>query len=105
MKGVENMCDKNEIIKLFYIEHMNCVAIARLLHITKQYTSRIVNLNPRHSMEKAYQSTIRSQNRKIKDRESKRAKREQERLSRDIMNVQHNKDVIEISHSKYEYKF
>lgn len=96
------MSSKSEIILMYYEEKLNIIQIANKLNISKQYVSKIVRKDFRHSLEKEerkYQTTIRRKQQKSLDKKKSREKRKNDNSYEQLM-CQHNKAVAELSKGK-----
>lgn len=96
------MSSKSEIILMYYEEKLNIIQIANKLNISKQYVSKIVRKDFRHSLEKEerkHQTTIRRKHQKSLDKKKCREKRKCDNSYEQLM-YQHNQATAELSKGK-----
>ena len=96
------MSSKSKIILMYYEEKLNIIQIANTLNISKQYVSKIVRKDFRHSLEKEerkHQTTIRRKQQKSLDKKKNREKRKSDNSYEQLM-YQHNQATAELSKGK-----
>ncbi len=100
------MSKKSQIIILYYEEKYNIIEIASKLNISKQYVSKIVRSDYRHSGEKQERKIQNRKNRKLKQKPYKKAYKKRKQLERKNDNSyeqlmwQHNQATSELSGRK-----
>ncbi len=60
----EKMIDKQQILDLYYNQHLKQTEIAKIVGTTNQYVSKIVKADSRNNQEKEYRKQINSKQRK-----------------------------------------
>lgn len=97
------MSKKTEIIILYYEEKFNVIQIAKKLNISKQYVSKIIRSDYRHSTEKEKRKDETKIRRNEQTRPFKKAYKKRKSLERKSDNSyeqlmwQHNQDTAELS--------
>ena len=92
---------KEQIINLFYIEHLKVKDIADKLNCSSAYITKIVKQDIRYIEEKEYRINITKDKRKIAKNEFTKNKREKQRIEDNycIVQLQHRQDSKELSKS------
>ena len=94
---------KEEIIRLFYLEHLKVNKIAKEVNTSSAYITKVIKQDTRYAEEKQHRKTISKEKRKIAQNNFIKGKREQMRREDNYLFVkaQHQQDVIELSKSKH----
>lgn len=94
---------KDNIIDLFYIEHLKVKDIAEKVNTSSAYITKIVKKDNRYFQEKIYRKTISKDKRKIDQNNFIKNKREKQRIEDNysIVQVQHEQASKELSKSKH----
>lgn len=94
---------KDNIIYLFYIEHLKVKDIAEKVNTSSAYVTKIVKKDNRYLPEKIYRKTISKDKRKIDQNNFIKNKREKQRIEDNysIVQVQHEQASKELSKSKH----
>ena len=71
---------KENIINLFYIEHLKVNEIAEKLSFSSAYITKIIKQDNRYLQEKEYRKTVSKTKRKIAQNNFIKAKRERKRI-------------------------
>lgn len=101
------MSKKSQIIILYYEEKFSTIEIANKLNVSKQYVSKIVRSDYRHSVEKEERKIQNKFIRKQKQKPYKKAYKKRKRLKRKSDNSyeeliwQHNQATAELSGRKF----
>lgn len=92
---------KQNIINLFYIEHLKVKEIAQRVNTSSAYVTKIVKQDIRYLQEKEYRKLISKNKRKISQNKFIKNKREKKRIEDNYlsMQAQHNQAVKELSKS------
>ena len=92
---------KEQIINLFYIEHLKVKDIADKLNCSSAYITKIVKQDIRYIEEKEYRINITKDKRKIAKNKFTKNKREKQRIEDNycIVQLQHRQDSKELSKS------
>ena len=90
---------KEEIINLFYLEHLKIKDIAEKINTSSAYVTKIIKQDSRYVEEKEYRKGISKENRKIAQNNFVKEKRERERIEDNysIVIAQHIQAVCELS--------
>lgn len=94
---------KDNIIDLFYIEHLKVKDIAEKVNTSSAYVTKVVKKDNRYLQEKIYRKTISKDKRKIDQNNFIKNKREKQRIEDNysIVQVQHEQASKELSKSKH----
>ncbi len=94
---------KENIINLFYKEHLKAKEIATKLDTSSSYITKIIKSDNRYTQEKNYRKELSKEKRKKSQNKFIKNKREQKRLdeSFNIVQAQHIQASIELSKSKH----
>jgi hypothetical protein len=94
---------KENIINLFYIEHLKVKEIADKINKTSAYVTKIVKQDARYIKEKEFRKAISKDNRKIAQNNFIKAKREKQKIEDNYAFVQsqHLQATMELSKSKH----
>lgn len=94
---------KDNIIDLFYIEHLKVKDIAEKVNTSSAYVTKIVKKDDRYFQEKNYRKSISKDKRKIDQNNFIKNKREKQRIEDNysIVQVQHEQASKELSKSKH----
>lgn len=94
---------KDNIIDLFYIEHLKVKDIAENVNTSSAYVTKVVKKDNRYLQEKIYRKTISKDKRKIDQNNFIKNKREKQRIEDNysIVQVQHEQASKELSKSKH----
>ena len=92
---------KEQIINLFYIEHLKVKEIADKVKCSSAYITKIIKQDVRYIHEKEYRKNITKDNRKIAQNQFIKNKREKQRIEDNycIVQLQHRQDSKELSKS------
>lgn len=97
------MSNKTEIIILYYEQKFNIIEISNRLNVSKQYVSKIVRADPRHTLEnqnRIQQNKIK-QSERFKDYMKKRRNKQKEDNSLDVLALKHAQASAELSGRKF----
>lgn len=94
---------KNEILFLFFEEHLNIIKISTQLNVSKQYVSKIVRKDIRHSEEilKRRKENKEKQVERNKKCIQKKRRQDYENRLNAIIEQQHFQAITELSERKY----
>lgn len=94
---------KEIIIDLFYIEHLKVKEIAKIVHTSSSYITKIIKQDKRYVGEKEYRANKSKEKRKLDQNKFIKHKREQKRIDDNFAFVeeQHRQASLELSKSKY----
>ena len=94
---------KENIIYLFYIQHLKVKEIAKKVNTTSAYITKIIKQDVRYNEEKEFRKIKSKEKRKIDQNNFIKNKRLQKKMDDDFMAVQkqHNQAVMELSKSKH----
>lgn len=94
---------KENIIDLFYIEHLKVKEIATKSNCSSAYVTKIVKQDTRYIAEKQYRQSVSKNKRKISQNKFIKEKRDNKKLEDNyaIVQAQHNQDVRELSTSQH----
>lgn len=97
------MSNKTEIIILYYEQKFNIIEISNRLNVSKQYVSKIVRADPRHTLEKQnrIQQNKIKQSERFKDYMKKRRNKQKEDNSLDVLALKHAQASAELSGRKF----
>ncbi len=93
------MNKKNQILEMFYNQHLKQVDISKKLNVSKAYVTKIIKLDDRYFSEKEKRKEDNIYNRKIylyNYQKDYRAKKKEEELE-NFMKLQHEQASIELS--------
>lgn len=95
------MENKKRIVELYYNYHLKVIDIENMLNISSAYISRIIKLDNRYDVEKAYRKNLNKKKRRIAKLNYIKNKREIKRREDNYNEVlaMHNQDVKELSKS------
>ena len=94
------MSKKDEILNLYFEEKMNTVEIAKKVNVAKSYISKILKQDSRYEEEKQQRKEKNKIKRKEFNKENMRKARKIQRFEYDILKIQHNQAVSELSGRK-----
>ena len=94
---------KENIISLFYNEHLQVKQIAEQLDISSAYVTKIIKQDSRYIQEKNFRKSISKNKRKIAQNEFIKKKREKQRIEDNYSYVQsqHEQETRELSKSSH----
>ena len=94
---------KENIINLFYIEHLKVNEIAEELSFSSAYITKIIKQDNRYLQEKEYRKTVSKTKRKIAQNNFIKAKRERKRIDNNYTTLQeqHRQASKELSKSRH----
>lgn len=94
---------KENIIDLFYNEHLQVKEIAKQLGFSSPYITKIIKQDYRYMQEKNFRKSISKDKRKVAQNEFIKSKREKQRIEDNYSYVQsqHEQAVRELSKSNY----
>ncbi len=94
---------KENIINLFYNEHLKTKEIAEKLHVSSSYVTKIIKQDDRYIQEKNFRKKESKNNRKIAQNKFIKKKREKQRLEDNYSYVQsqHEQATRELSKSSH----
>lgn len=94
---------KNEILTLFYIEHLKAKEIANKLNFSAPYITKIIKQDARYDIEKKARKQITSSNRKTAQNKFAKEKRERKRIEDNYqtLQAQHTQASIELSKNSH----
>ncbi len=94
---------KENIITLFYLEHLKVKEIAEKVNTSSAYITKIVKQDSRYIQEKEYRKTISKDKRKLAQNKFAKNKREERRIecNDQAIKEQHNQAARELSGSKH----
>ena len=94
---------KENIINLFYIEHLKVNEIAEKLSFSSAYITKIIKQDNRYLQEKEYRKTVSKTKRKIAQNNFIKAKRERKRIDNNYTTLQeqHRQASKELSKSRH----
>lgn len=94
---------KDNIIDLFYIEHLKVKDIAEKVNTSSAYVTKVVKKDNRYLQEKIYRKTISKDKRKTDQNNFIKNKREKQRIEDNysIVQLQHEQASKELSKSKH----
>lgn len=94
---------KENIISLFYIEHLPVKEIAKQLDISSAYVTKIIKQDSRYIQEKNFRKSVSKNRRKIAQKEFIEKKREKQRIDDNYSYVQsqHEQATRELSKSSH----
>ena len=94
---------KENIIELFYIEHLKVKEISEIVNTSSAYITKIIKQDARYLQEKEYRKNASKQKRKIDQNNFIKNKREQQRFEDNysIVQAQHEQATRELSKSKH----
>lgn len=94
---------KENIINLFYAEHLKVNEIAQQLSVSSAYITKIIKQDNRYLQEKEYRKNLSKTKRKIAQNNFIKAKRERIRIEDNyaVLQEQHRKASKELSQSRY----
>lgn len=94
---------KENIISLFYNEHLQVKQIAEQLDISSAYVTKIIKQDSRYIQEKSFRKSISKNKRKIAQNEFIKKKREKQRIEDNYSYVQsqHEQATRELSKSSH----
>lgn len=94
---------KENIISLFYIEHLPVKEIAKQLDISSAYVTKIIKQDSRYIQEKNFRKSVSKNRRKIAQNEFVKKKREKQRIDDNYSYVQsqHEQAIRELSKSSH----
>ena len=94
---------KENIINLFYIEHLKVNEIAQQLNVSSAYITKVIKQDNKYLQEKEYRKSLSKAKRKISQNNFIKAKRERKRIEDNYMILQekHKQASKELSKSRY----
>lgn len=94
---------KNNIITLFYTEHLKVKEIAERTNTTSTYITKVIKQDDRYMKEKEYRKAISKNKRKVAQNSFIKNKREHKRIEDNyaFVKVQHEQASRELSKAKY----
>lgn len=94
---------KEQIINLFYIEHLKIKDIAEKVNTSSAYVTKVIKQDSRYVKEKEFRKSISKENRRIAQNKFVKEKRELELIEDNysIVIAQHNQAVCELSKRGY----
>ena len=94
---------KEDIINLFYINHLQVKDITEKIGTSSAYITKIIKQDSRYFEEKEFRKIVAKQNRKIAQNKFAKEKRERERIEDNysIVQAQHIQAVCELSKRSY----
>ncbi len=94
---------KENIINLFYAEHLKVNEIAQELNVSSAYITKVIKQDNRYLQEKEYRKSLSKAKRKISQNNFIKAKRERKRIEDNYMILQekHKQASKELSKSRY----
>ena len=94
---------KEDIIKLFYTEHLTVKDIASIVNTSSAYITRVIKTDSRYNEEKEFRKSVSKRKRKIAQNDFIKNKRETKRLEDNysIVKTQHIQAAKELSQGKY----
>ena len=94
---------KENIIELFYIEHLKVKEISEIVNTSSAYITKIIKQDARYLQEKEYRKNISKQKRKIDQNNFIKKKREQQRIEDNYSTVQaqHEQATRELSKTRH----
>ena len=94
---------KDNILNLFYIEHIKVKEIAEGVNSSSAYITKIVKQDDRYMKEKEYRKAISKDKRKLAQNQFAKNKREERKIEDNYLalQAQHEQDARELSKSKH----
>ena len=94
---------KNNIITLFYIEHLKVKEIAEITNTTSAYITKVIKQDDRYMKEKEYRKVISKNKRKVAQNNFIKNKREHKRIEDNyaFVKAQHEQASRELSKAKH----
>lgn len=94
---------KEDIINLFYIEHLKVKEIAERMNVTSAYITKVIKQDVRYMSEKDFRKAISKDKRRITQNNFIKNKREKQRMEDNYQAIkaQHDQASRELSKSKY----
>ena len=98
---------KNEIIQLFFIQHLAVKDIAKTVNTTPAYITKVVKTDSRYIQEKQYRKDKSKENRKLAQNQFMKDKREKKKIEDNysIVQAQHIQATRELSKSSHLSKY
>lgn len=92
---------KENIINLFYIEHLKVKEISETINISSAYITKIIKQDTRYTEEKIYRQNLSKEKRRISQNKFVKEKREKKRIEDNYsaMQAQHSQAAKELSKS------
>jgi len=94
---------KENILNLFYIEHLKVKEISAIVNTSSAYITKIIKQDTRYMQEKEYRKSISNAKRKVAQNNFIKNKREKQKIDNNysILQVQHEQDTRELSETKH----
>lgn len=94
---------KENIITLFYSEHLTVKEIANIQNTSSAYITKVIKQDIRYVEEKEYRKNISKDKRKTAQNKFAKDKREKQRVEDNylFLKAQHEQDAAELSKSRY----
>ena len=94
---------KENIINLFYIEHLKVKEISEIVNVSSAYITKVIKQDARYIQEKEYRKSASKEKRKIAQKTFIKNKREKQRIDDNysIVQCQHEQATRELSKSKH----
>jgi len=94
---------KNEIISLYFSEHLKVKEIAEKINVSSAYITKLIKKDTRYMQEKEFRQKIQKQKRRLSQNEFIKKKREKQRIEDNylLLQEQHNQAVRELSQSSH----
>lgn len=94
---------KENILNLFYIEHLKVTEISAIVNTSSAYITKIIKQDTRYMQEKEYRKSISNAKRKVAQNNFIKNKREKQKIDNNysILQVQHEQDTRELSETKH----
>ena len=94
---------KNEIISLYFSEHLKVKEIAEKINVSSAYITKLIKKDTRYMQEKEFRQEIQKQKRRLSQNEFIKKKREKQRIEDNylLLQEQHNQAVRELSQSSH----
>ena len=100
VKEVEIMETREEIIEMYYTNHLKQVDIAKLLSVSKQYVSEVIKADSRYKEEKEFRKKLNAEKRiqYLQDYFKTYCRSKKEDVTKEELQAIHNQDVMELSY-------
>ena len=100
VREVEIMETKDDIIEMYYTNHLKQVDIAKFLSVSKQYVSEVIKADSRYKEEKEFRKRLNAEKRiqYLQDYFKTYCRKKKEDITKEELEAIHNQDVMELSY-------
>ena len=100
LKEVTVLKNKDKIIQLYYLEHLKQIEISKILNVSPQYISKIIQSDERYSSEKCLRKKNNEDKRKkyLNDYYKKHKRKKKDDNMKDELKLIQQQDALELSY-------